>query len=267
MPYFQNIFDRLGLLPNLKQEGSDSGASSSGLSLAERLDRQRMSPNTRTKAWLNSHSPQKSDQASRSQTPSVLGVTGGKVSKQVTTPKSNIKSAIKSATKSATKSVKFGSEPDTKKKRFSLWDTLLGIRYKTNDEVAPPPKSEERYEGITLIEDEVTVVSTDGCDFEGDTIVQDQEGDLHKEDEHDFSDFTKEEYFLFHKLNARGYEPILNITWHWHFPTLPADLFTNDETKAYISHTKGPEYHGESLPPDPAYSSATDSFLHSHEVP
>ena len=245
MPYFQNIFGRLGRSSNSNPEGSNSNATSSGLSLAERLDRQRMSPDTRTKAWLAAHSPQKNNHhiSSHSGTPSVLGVTGGKVTKHVTTPKKQLKPACKSASKSGTKSVKFSSEPEVKNKRFSLWNTLVGFRYKTENEVASPVKTEHQYEGSTLVEDEITVISNDA--FEGDTaVVQDTKGDLHKADEHDFSDFTSEEYFLFHKLNNRGFEPILNANWHWHFRTFPVNLFTTDATQAYISHTHGPEHHG-----------------------
>jgi len=265
MPYFQNIFGRLGLSPKSKPETSDSSASSSGLSLSQRLDRQRMSPDTRTKAWLNAHSLQKNNRHSRnhSETPSVLGVTGGKVTKHVTTPKQNLKSACKSASKSSTKTVKFSNEPEVKNKRFSLWNTLVGFRYKTEDEVASPSKSEEQFEGSTLVEDDITVISNDA--LEGDTVVQDQKGDLHKADEHDFSDFTEEEYFLFHKLNARGFEPILNANWHWHFRTFPADLFTTNSTQAYISHTHGPEHHGKTLL-NASPSHPTNPYFYRHEV-
>lgn len=240
MPFFQGVFDRLGFLSSSNPESSDSGASSSGMGLAERLDRQRMSPNTRTKAWLNAHSPPKYND--RSATPSVLSVGGGRVSKHAGISKTPLKSACKSTSKTPTKSVKFSSEPVTKNKRFSLWNALVGFRYKTEEEAVTPVKSEGQYEGSTLFEDDVTVVSTDV--LEGDTLVQDDKGDLHKENEHDFSDFTNEEYFLFHKLNERGFEPILNFNWHWHFSTFPPELFTLDPTQAYISHTKGPEHHG-----------------------
>lgn len=269
MPYFQNIFGRLGLSSNSKPEGSDSGASSSAPSLAERLDRQRMSPQTRTKAWLDANSPQKNDRQSRSHsgTPSVLGVTGSKVTKHVSTPKktSHMKSACKSATKPVAKSVKFSSEPEVKKKRFSLWNTLVGFRYKAEDKIASPIKSEDHYEGSTLVEEDVTVVPNDA--FEGDTVVQDTKGDLHKADEHDFSDFTEEEYFLFQKLNNRGFEPILNANWHWHFRTFPVNLFTTDATQAYISHTHGPEHHGKTSPKAFTDRVRLTRIFNRHEVP
>ena len=246
MPYFQNIFDRLGFGSSPNQEANAYTTAASGLSLAERLDRQRMSPNSRTKAWLDSHPTPKSHRSYgyRSKSPNVLGVAGGKVAKQTITPKSNFKLATKSSSTSATKSVKFHVQPITEAKRFSLWNILPGFRNNTSNETASPPRNDDHYDGSTLVEEEETVIPS--IELEGDTVVQDQEGDLHKANEHDFSDFTQEEYFLFRKINARGFEPILNVNWHWHFRTFPVDLFTNDPTKAYISHIKGPEIQGRS---------------------
>ena len=254
MPYFQNILDRLGLGSSLNQEANAYRTATSGLSLAERLDRQRMSPNTRTKAWLDSHPTPKNHRSYgyRSKSPNVLGVTGGKVAKQTITPKSNFKLAPKSSSTSATKSLKFRVQPITEAKRFRFWNILPGFRNNTrNNGASPPrnespspPKNDDHYDGSTLIEEEETVLPS--IELEGDTVVQDQEGDLHKADEHDFSDFTQEEYFLFRKINARGFEPILNVNWHWHFRTFPVNLFTNDPTKAYISHIGGPEIQGRS---------------------
>ena len=203
-----------------------------------------MSPNTRTKAWLDSQLPSKDDPQSRkrSKTPSVLGVAGGKISKR-TNPKSNLRFEGEPKGKATLeKSVKFSNEPEKKHKRFSLWGALASFSYRTEDKAATLRNSNDSYEGSTLIADHSSVASS--VALEEDTVVQDQEGDLHKADEHDFSDFTKEEHFLFNKLNARGFEPILNANWHWHFRTFPADLFTNDESKAYISHTDGPEFQG-----------------------
>ena len=250
MPYFQNVFGRLGLGSSPNQEANAYKTAASGLSLAERLDRQRMSPSTRTKAWLDSHPTPQNHRSYgyRCKSPNVLGVKGGKVAKQTITPKSNFKLATQSSSTSATKSVKFRVQPITKAKRFRFWNILPGFRNNTRNESASPPRNDDhyddQYDGSTLIEEEETVIPS--IELEGDTVVQDQEGDLHKADEHDFSDFTKEEYFLFRKLNARGFEPILNANWHWHFRTFPVDLFTNDPTKAYISHTKGPEVQGRS---------------------
>lgn len=245
MPYFKKLFGRLRLRSNTEQERNASEDTPSDSSLAERLDRQRTSAslNSRTETWLKSQPyPQSTGRPSNcSSTPSVHAIIGGKIVKRIP-QKSMLKCMAESTAETPAKSVNSSVESKTKSKRFSLWNALVGIRYEAEDDIALPAKSDDLCEGDTLIEDDVTVVTSG--ELEGDTVVQDDTGDLHKEDEHDFSDFTKEEYFLFHKLNNRGVEPLLMANWHWHFRSFPANLFTTDATKAYIGHTGGSEFQG-----------------------
>ena len=236
MAYFKNIFGHLAGLASPNQNGTNSSTSSANHSLSKRLNTQQMSPNTRTTQWLNMDTARNTKPHQLSKTPSPLSVKGSKVTKAIAPPKSSIKSTAKSSKRSVTFETK--SEPNSK--RSSLLSTLLGFRFKPEN--SPPPASDRSFEGSTLVDEDVAR-NTDAL-YEGDTVVQDDQGDLHKEDEHDFSDFTKEEYFLFHKLNARGSEPFLPSTWRWVLDFLPDDLFTADWSKAYINNTKGGEAGG-----------------------
>lgn len=222
-----------------------------GSSLAARLQTQRMSPDTRTEEWLRNNSPEKKVvRFNHSGAPSVLGVKGGGISKY-NTPKNNHTAA--------------GSFPrniaSEKKRNSTIWN-LLGFGSKTEDGSPPQsglltPADDRDIEGSTVVEeilddDERTL---DPSNLEGSTLlVQDESGDLKvqhddesvEDEEEDFSDFSIEEYFLFHKLNARGSEPIIHLGWAMDFRTLPEILFTDDRKETYIKHIFAPEYHGKS---------------------
>lgn len=237
MASIKNIFGHLAGLVTPKQKPKNSSTSCATPSHSKHLESKETTPNARTAQSLNMLSARKTNPHQSSQTPSPLGVKGSKITKTVATPKSSINSAAKSSERSVT----FQTETPTKSNRSSLLSTLLGFRFKTED--SPQPKSDHGFEGTTLAESEIAGDSN--ALYEGDTIAQDDNGNLLKmEDEHDFSDFTKYEYFLFHKLNARGFEPILPATWRWEFRFLPDDLFTTNPTKAYLRNTKGGDMGG-----------------------
>lgn len=51
--------------------------------------------------------------------------------------------------------------------------------------------------------------------------------------------------FLFQKLGLRGFEPLLPDDWVNDFPTLPVDLFTHSEDKAFVKTESGQDFRGE----------------------
>jgi hypothetical protein len=61
--------------------------------------------------------------------------------------------------------------------------------------------------------------------------------------------WTEDAVFLFQKLGMRGFEPLLPGDWVNDFPTLPVDLFTHNENKAFIKADSGSEYRGKSSVP------------------
>ena len=278
MPLFQSIGQTLGLIPasapKITKASSIPTNSYTNPSLTTRLEAQRMSPNSRTQDWLTNNSPEKKIKIFKdSHTPSVLGVKNGGIIKHAHTPRSGNKSKKKYSV------VKFehtsSSSSPTKsevKRKSGLWSLLTGFRFKGDEKAAVKSKghaikcdNESVMEGSTLVEEVIDTIETDDyldgpSDIEGPTLLaQTEGGDLKIQDENDFDDFTDEEYFLFHKLNARGKEPIIPAGWTKDFATLDWDLFSNNPRKIYIKPTKAPEYHGKPAfsPPLPSTSTNT----------
>ena len=227
-----------------------------------------MSPNSRTQEWLANNSPEKKIKIfKKSHTPSVLGVKNGGITKHAHTPKSGNKSKNKySAVRFEHTSSPSSSAKSEVKRKSGFWSLLTGFRFKGDDNAAvksevPTIKSDESVmEGSTLVEDIIDTIETDldgPSNIEGPTMlaqtkggdlkIQDENGNIKAAEEADFDDFTDEEYFLFHKLNARGLEPLIPAGWTKDFETLDWDMFSNDPRKTYIKHTKAPEYHGKSF--------------------
>ena len=229
-------------------------------SLAARLQTQRMSPDARTEEWLQNNSPEKKVvRFKQSGTPSVLGVKGGGINKKTSTPNST-RMSKNNTTAAGSSSLRNMPE---KKRNSSIWN-LLGFGSKTEDKGTPQsglltPADDRDIEGSTIVEEEILVdeETLEGpSNLEGSTLlVQDEGGDLKVQndnesiEEDEFSDFSTEEFFLFHKLNARGREPIIHLGWAMDFRTLPEILFTNDRKETYIKHIFAPEYHGKSSHP------------------
>ena len=232
-------------------------------SLAARLQNQRMSPDARTEEWLRNNSPEKKAvRFENSGTPSVLGVKSSGI-KKINTPNSTRTSNKNTAAGSLLHNI--ASE---KKRNQSIWG-IFGFGSKTEDKGTPQSgllaPDDRDIEGSTVVEEEIL---EDGDTMEGPSnlegstlLVQDESGDLKvqkddesikEEEEEDFSDFSTEEFFLFHKLNARGHEPIIHLGWAMDFRTLPEVLFTDDRKETYIKHIFAPEYHGK--PPTPFYN-------------
>jgi len=59
------------------------------------------------------------------------------------------------------------------------------------------------------------------------------------------SGWSEDAVFLFQKLGLRGFEPLLPDDWVDDFPSLPVDLFTHNENKAFVKAESGREFRGE----------------------
>ena len=57
--------------------------------------------------------------------------------------------------------------------------------------------------------------------------------------------WTEDAVFLFQKLGMRGFEPLLPDDWVNDFPSLPVDLFTHNENKAFVKTESGGDFRGE----------------------
>lgn len=276
MPLFQSLGETLHIFssgkpkpkksPKVASKASHSSDTNNvHSSLAARLQTQRMSPSARTKEWLANNSPEKKVvKFKNSGTPSVLGVKGGGISKHSKTPQSTrvSKKYYSAVNYEGSSTSPTGTNPEVKRKP-SIWG-LLGFRSKTEHKGTPQNglqthPGEYDIEGSTvvdeIIEDDVGTLDLDGPsnlegntlilqDHTGDLKVHNEDGEVKEDDEEDFSDFSDEEYFLFHKLNNRGLEPIIHIGWAMDFPTLPEILFTHDREETYVRHLYAPEYHG-----------------------
>ena len=231
MAYFTALRQSFGHLvsPSNKDKRLTISTHSSTSSLKERLDRDRMSPTTRTTEWLQGHSPTKA-----SHTPIVLRVRGSKVTKhQIVTPSAAAKSA---------------------KARPNFWERLLpNIPY-----LSPAKKAEDDFEGSTFVEEDYTHIkgeplitnkSSSPTNYEGDTVLPSLESE---EDEDSFAKsvlpktvpqlskaerierWSPEEVWMFEKINMRAEEPNMCATWHLDFPALPWHIFTNRSAKIFI---------------------------------
>lgn len=54
---------------------------------------------------------------------------------------------------------------------------------------------------------------------------------------------------IFRRIGMRGIEPILPASWKLDFPTVPAELFTEDEDETFIN-TTNKDFRGELISPD-----------------
>ncbi|KAF2688170.1 hypothetical protein K458DRAFT_295431 [Lentithecium fluviatile CBS 122367] len=129
-----------------------------------------------------------------------------------------------------------------------------------------PPTSAQPHddlEGDTLIHDSVEEAPKESSDESGwdaneETLVVDdgefmeQQKSIDREKERVRQEIQGRELreagwpedavFLFQKLGLRGFEPLLPDDWVNDFPSLPVDLFTHNENKAFIKAKAGGDY-------------------------
>jgi hypothetical protein len=245
-----------------KKQHRGSDASTISSELKHRLDQEGICPIKRTNDWLKkTETPIRKVQKSN-----VLGVKDSKVTKP---------SAARASV---------SGKGSTQKSRDKCWVSRLWswLTSKKNDdkpmenpEGAPSKNNydspKDDLEGATvfgdvtpvksipkkkLIEEETPVgVQT----TEGDTtLIDDNDAtpskgkvSAGKETENDDVDiyrgWTEDEVWLFEKLDWRGYEPLLPKSWDKDFRTMYDELFTRDDSVAFIKSASGNDYHGKLL--------------------
>lgn len=166
-----------------------------------------------------------------------LGVKGSRVAKSVASPKSR-------------------STPNTSAKSLSkFWNLLPSIISKQEDPEDQIVQSTEDFEGSTLVDDS-------SPSRQGDTTLIGENKESSKdnvspidnrairlvpeaiEDGQAYKGWSEDEVWLYEKIDNRGYEPLLPKAWDLDFPTLFDDLFSEDDSKAFINTVSGRKYHG-----------------------
>lgn len=138
-----------------------------------------------------------------------------------------------------------------------------------------PPTSVSRHadlEGDTLVADSIEDILKNGTDDEDwdaneETLVVDDGKYMEEQKSIDpekermrreiqsrelrEAGWTEDAVFLFQKLGMRGFEPLLPDHWVNDFDTLPVDMFTDNENKAFIKSNGGSDFRGMYPHPQP----------------
>ena len=214
------------------------------------LDRNSTSPTKRTAQWLETNTAEKSGK-----TLDILGVEGSKIIKSSSKiiKSSTMKTFKSSSRRKSTSSLQRSNQNNgiRAKSRRSFWGLkYLSDVFNKDDQ----HDSEDELEGSTIVEDLPQSPQTSqsrSSSFDNDTTflndnddVKDQELAAEEPGENNYTGWTKEEIWLFEKLQDRGLEPLLHVTWGFDFPTLPVELFTTDRSKAFIKAIHDNDYHG-----------------------
>ncbi|KAL9041612.1 MAG: hypothetical protein Q9214_004047 [Letrouitia sp. 1 TL-2023] len=247
MALFQFLRERFGRIlrtqpPQRPQPSTPTNSrspqprSSSLREFKSRLDRKSISPSARTSQWLKLQSPE-------IKTPKALAAKSSKVTK-------------------STKSTNAVTQPRKKTKaRISFWSRVLSTFRRgqaENDTVenlegdtlmteGPSPSSPGFGNETTLV-DESTIVEAATPFF----IKPENEDTYYETTEEDLEimkNWSEAEVWLFHKINKRGFEPLLPETWKREFRTLPKNIFSEDDSEVFIKTYKGNEYNGK-IPPN-----------------
>ena len=141
---------------------------------------------------------------------------------------------------------------EQRKKRASFWN--LALWFSGSGKSQSNDGEEDDLEGDTMIDDDESA-ATPGHENDLTMVVDNHDegiqgdGTAHTlksysyrylgRDDPRILDWTEAERWLFAKLVDRGYEPLLHTTWVLDYPTFPAQLFTNDPSKVYISNIHG----------------------------
>ncbi|KAL8902538.1 MAG: hypothetical protein Q9207_004614 [Kuettlingeria erythrocarpa] len=225
MPLFQNLRESLG---GFFSPGSSKQKTKRSPSLEEvkmRLDRNTVSPTKRTSDWLKAHSGE-------IKTPKALGVKGSRVTKSTPSKKQSAKAQAK------------------------LWDRVLpnflskqaagkgqgGLEGETLVE-------EEHFSGVNDDDNETTLLNPDGSAIAelanpapNAAADEDTPYEVTAKDLEAMKNWSKDEISLFHKLNMRGFEPLVPGDWSSEFVTLPGNLFSDNDAEVLIKAREGNEY-------------------------
>ena len=229
MSLFQNLRNSVGSYwsPGPAKQAKRTRSPSLG-EFKSRLDRDTVSPSKRTSEWLKEHSVD-------IKTPKVLGVKGSRVTKPTPSKQQSVKA----------------------KRKF--WDAVLP-RFLSKK---PDEGHQDDIEGTTMVEEDPLSISSDFDDPDATLVNTDlshnaqavnpalikpeNEDTVYEPTVQDLElmrHWSSDEVWLFHKLNMRGFEPLLSETWDWDFETVPDRMFSGDDTKVLIKAREGNEYNG-----------------------
>ena len=238
MSFFQSLEKSSGVpatpSPSKKRERPTRSASLE--EVKSQLDHNAVSPSKRTSEWLKAHS-------AATKTPKALSVKGGKVSKHPN----------------------LGKQPAKAKTNF--WSRILpkflyGQSEESHHEKLRRADDEVDSDGSTLVEeqplspspapegDTTLAIQDDGVNVEEDILpaIRPEEDNDHftpsSEDLRHMQHWSKDQIWLFNKLNMRGFEPLLHETWTQDFLTLPDELFSEADSEVFIKAYRGSEYNG-----------------------
>ncbi|KAL8643633.1 MAG: hypothetical protein Q9210_007607, partial [Variospora velana] len=228
MPLFQNLRQSIGgyfSSPAPPKIQRPAVRSPSLEEVKSRLDRDTVSPSKRTSDWLKTHSVE-------IKTPKALGVRGSRVAKPSPSKKQSARAKNKFwagvlpkfLSKTANDATLDDLEGETLfgEDHSSAWGVddkepgLSSADISLNPELANPAliAADEEDTFYTPTADDLDVMKT----------------------------WSKDEVWLFHKLNMRGFEPLLPATWDFEFVTLPNNLFSDNDAKVLIKAREGTEY-------------------------
>ena len=193
------------------------------------LARKSVSPHKRTSEWLKLYSPEV-------KTPKVLTAKSRKVSKP--------SDAVKQSRAAVERKSKLWShvlprfllnQLDNENQGDLEGDTLLG----------------ETQTSTSLKSDNDDTLLKDAADAEIESakpfILKPTEDTLYTptaEDLRVISTWSRDEAWLFLKINSRGFEPLLPETWAHQFVLLPEQMFSEDDSEVTIKTYKGNDYNG-----------------------
>ncbi|KAL8834319.1 MAG: hypothetical protein Q9170_003814 [Blastenia crenularia] len=227
MSMFQNLRESIGSYwsPGPSKPSKGTTRLPSLEEVKSRLDRDSVSPSKRTSEWLRTHSVD-------IKTPKALGVKGSKVTKSTPSKKQSAKAKAKIWDRLLPKFLsKTSSQPDD--------DDLEGATLVGEDPFSTTPGFEN---DTTIVEANVShnadLVNPALTAAENeDTVYQPTAQDVEI-----MKNWSKEEVWLFYRLNNRGFEPLLPQTWDFDFETVPDKLFDGDDAKVLIKPREGNTY-------------------------
>ncbi|KAI4205762.1 MAG: hypothetical protein LQ350_000259 [Teloschistes chrysophthalmus] len=190
----------------------------------QRLDRQSANPSKRTAEWLRKHSAD-------IKTPK--GVRGSRVVKPTPSPRQSSKAKGKSWAHVLPNWLVKQPVPEKQ-------DSLEGTTVFGFDE--SPSQSPGLDNDATLIE---AAARVGGEKANAALFAPEEEDQIYTptaEDLEVMKTWSNDEVWTFHKLNMRGFEPLVPETWAMEFETLSDEIFSEDDSEWVIKAHEGSEY-------------------------
>lgn len=224
--------------PASKYRTPSSINSAATLDLDHSLDRRTMSPVKRTQQWLEAPTPKKGPN-----NVDLHKVKGSRI----------IKSPSRKEKRKSFWGLELLSSFFSKDQKEETTDNLDGDTYVENDE--PLPTIEHDHD-FTLVED-----SEDGNKAANTRRALKNVNDRYLDyNDPRIKEWTKEEIWLFNKLQKRGVEPLLISTWSLDFSTFPDQLFSPDENQIFIKNIHTSSGHGKQFSVSSLLESSANTF-------